>query len=170
MKVFDMKKILSVFLSLLALCTLFVCCSTEKHYRDDTAPSALIENAERKLILDTDVTTVVRSDIALKLTPGLSNAIKLSDCYLLKDTAGESFDEYGILHIAKKEDLTTAFDGITAYLENKQKSISDSSLSDSKKAGDWEIKVFGNYIAFAILTDENRAAFFSEIEQLLFEV
>ena len=165
-----MKKIVSVFLCLAALCSLFVCCSTEKKYRDDTDPAALIQNAERKIVLNENLSAVERSGIALKLTPGLSDAVKLSDEYLIKDTAGESFDEYGILHIEKKEDLTAAFDGIKTYLENEQKSMADSTLPDGKKSCEWEIRIFGNYIAFTMLTEENRTAFFLEIEQLLLEV
>ena len=93
----------------------------------------------------------------------------LCDQFTVFHTSGVSFDEIGIFHVAEAGNRET----VTAILKNYVKGKAEDQLYRSYFPGEEykldkaEVRTFGNYAVFAILSDKNRSAFFAEIERLL---
>lgn len=169
-----MKKILSLFLALLFTAALCACNSDSFKtvtYRDNISCSALIENAAKKIALEDQELILVEEDESLVHINEIKDAIEICDDHCVLFTGGESFDEFGVLHCANTGDAKIVKDKVKAYLKSKQEDdLYRSYFPDEEyKLDETEVKVFGNYVAFVVLSAGNRAAFLAEVESILKE-
>ncbi len=166
-----MKKTVSIVLSIVLLIS-FAACTAKKHYRDDTACEALAVNAMSAITLsDTSLTFTEKGEISLSVEPYISEAVSSAKECAVRFTGGASFDEFGIFHCADETETQNVKTILENYLESKAKDEVYRSYfpGEEYKLDEAEVKIFGNYVSYAILSADNRSAFFAEIDQLLLE-
>ena len=160
-----MKKTVSLFLSLLFLLFTFVSCGDETptvEYKDDVPVIHLCKNTLAAITLENSKAELTEiNSTVLDIDFGDVKEQNLCDQFTVFHTAGVSFDEIGIFHVAEAGNRET----VTAILKNYVKG--SYFPGEEYKLDKAEVRTFGNYAVFAILSDKNRSAFFAEIERLL---
>ncbi len=166
-----MKKTISVLL-FLCLAFAFASCNNTSAYRDDIACEALAVNAEKKVNLKDTLAFVEEGDMTLSVLPHISEAVATATDSKVRFTGGFSFDEYGIFHCTDSAAVEKVQKNAKDYVKSRAEDTLYRSYfpGEEYKLDEAEVKVFGNYVVFAILSSENRSAFFAEIEQLLKDV
>ena len=130
-----------------------------KSYRDDIDCDALVVNAENKIALGTGLELMNKGEISISVQTYLCDAV-------------EAANEFGILRYDDEKTAATNASLVKDYLKSLQEdSLYRSYFPDEEyKLDEWEVKTFGNYVVYAVLSAENRSAFFGEVEQLLVKV
>ena len=166
-----MKRTIAVFLMIVAVITA-VSCTSAKSFRNDIDCEALIVNSKKKIALTDSLALISKGEISLKVQPYISDAVDAANDYVIRFTGGSSFDEFGILRYDDAKTAAENADVVCAYLKSLQEdALYRSYFPDEEyKLDEWEVKTFGNYVVYAVLSAENRAAFLGEVEQLLVKV
>lgn len=143
-----------------------------KSYRDDIDCDALVVNAENKIALGAGLELMNKGEISISVQTYLCDAVEAANNYVIRFTGGSSFDEFGILRYDDEKTAATNASLVKDYLKSLQEdSLYRSYFPDEEyKLDEWEVKTFGNYVVYAVLSAENRSAFFGEVEQLLVKV
>ena len=166
-----MKRTIAILLMIAALCAA-VSCTSAKTSRNDIDCEALNVNAEKKIALTDGLDLISKGAISLTVQPYISEAVEAANDYVIRFTGGSSFDEIGIL----RYDDADAAEKNAAVVKDYLKSLQEDELyrsyfpSEEYKLDEWEVKTFGNYVVYAVLSAENRAAYLGEVEQLLVKV
>jgi hypothetical protein len=159
-----MKRIFLILLAAVLLVPLSACATAQ--YADDVKLDALTSSVESALPTRTDYTT--------------AEAGSLDDYFLMPDYVTESvvrfsmnaknLDEYGIFHVT---------DGNAAAMEKLLRGYLERSYEDNHvwydsympeetpKLRDAEVRVFGNYVVYAIYSDADKATLFNAVKATL---
>ena len=111
--------------------------------------------------------------LTLKTSIGLKDVLQgdaaLTDNYALRYTAGASFDEFGIMRFSSASDAEQGKNAAFSYIKSKAEDDLYRSYfpEEEYKLDEGEVKVYGNYVVYAILSGENRTALFRTVESLL---
>ena len=160
-----MKKTLCILLALLALALPFTACKSG-NYLDDKAATEIGKAISAKLSGNQTYTQVDSGalDDYFQMPDYVSeSAIYFSD-------EGNNIDEFGVFHVkdgqAKEmadileKYLTDAYDQNAAWYDSYIP-------EETPKLRDAEVKTFGNYVLYAILSEENKTAARNAAEELL---
>ncbi|MBQ8399637.1 MAG: DUF4358 domain-containing protein [Clostridia bacterium] len=167
-----MKKIISLFLlATFALCLVSCSGAGQPSYRNDTTCAILFENAEKKLTLDEGFEFMEKGELAVMSEPSIGGVLDKLDDSAFRFTGGSSFDEYGILHVAVPEDVESVKSAVEEYLKAKREDALYRSYfpGEEYKLDDAQVQVYGNYVVYGMLSEENRTALFNEVKQLLLD-
>ena len=178
-----MKKALSLFLSLLFLLFALVSCgegtpttempTTETptaKYKNDIPVINLCKNTLSVITLEDSKAELTEiNSTVLDIEFGDVREQNLCDQFTVFQTKGVSFDEIGIFHVSEAKNL----EAVVSILKNYVKGKAEDQIYRSYYPGEEykldkaEVRTFGNYVIFGILSNKNRSAFFAEIERLL---
>ena len=161
-----MKKAI-VLLAIFALLFSFGCSKTVK-YRNDLSAEEIMKSAplyERSAetydMYDKDFLDFFFEDIPT------------SDCVVLYSASQENIDEFGIFHAADAENTAKISDSVGKYLSemrDSQRAFIESYAADElPKLDAAEVRIYGNYVAYAILSPEDMSVFFEHVENTLKE-
>ena len=161
-----MKRFLFFTLTLMLCLTLFSCKSS-KGYSDGIPCSELLDTAEEQIPIDLGYESFDGDHIKLYF----ENTELDDDRSLRYSVASENINEMGIFHApdegsAKelKEITQRYLDGL---LEEKGTFIGSYAPKELEKLENAEVRIFGNYVAYAILSADDRKLFFDTIENAL---
>ena len=163
-----MKKILCLLLALLTLALPLTACSKQyAEFADDVSVKDLMDEIKSNL-----TGTLPEYSVADKgyLDDYFAIPDYVTDHAIHFSTAGNDLDEIGVFHVTEgnAEDLA---EKLEVYLKNsyeQNKDWYDSYMpEETPKLRDAEVKVFGNYVVYAILSDADCTAAFDAAEQAL---
>ena len=161
-----MKRFLISLLSLLLLCSLCACNGT--NYASDRKVSDLIADAESALA-GSDAYRRQEDDLLADYFT-LPDYVTGVEYRLSKD--GNNIDEFGIYQVTdgNAKALKKLVEGYLSKSYEQNQAYYDSyNPQQTPKLRDAEVKVFGNYVAYAILSDADRATFFDTVEKALIQ-
>ena len=141
-------------------------------YRNDATCTILKDNAETKIALPDGFEFMDKSELAVAAEPSISTIMTLLDDSAIRFTGGNSFDEYGILHVADAENVETVKKAVGDYLQAKKEDALYRSYfpGEEYKLDEAEVKVYGNYVVYGMLDGNNRTALFTQVKNLLLVV
>ncbi len=152
-------------LTVLFLAALVGCANGQKTYRSDVDVHALAEACGAKLA-STSLMADADEDY-LRYRMGLSESF-LPNAVIRIQNAGTALDEFGILRAPDNLSPVLVEDTVKAYLDARNEEWTGLYLAEEyPKLRDAEYKVFGQYVVYAILSEEDRAALFAEAEAQL---
>lgn len=97
--------------------------------------------------------------------------VKESSVYYAKNT--NDLDEFGIFLVEEGKEKATRQLLLQGYLQKRysenQEWYNSYMPTETPKLRDAEVRIYGNCVAYAVLSPERRTAFFSECEKLLKE-
>ena len=135
----------------------------------DVTAAMLAEAVEEKITLDASLSLIEKGELSLMLGEHISDAVDASDDYVIKFTGGASFDEFGILGYADEKSAEAAAQNIRDYLKSLQEDALYRSYfpEEEYKLDQSQVRIYGKYVAYAVLSDSNMNAFFGQIEGIL---
>jgi hypothetical protein len=155
-------------LLLLSLTLLFASCARMPRYRDELAAGSMMEEVLEVMQDNKDYTHADGTHFAKYFA--LPATVREVDVRYSTDAG--SIDEVGILHVTDNTAPQTA-ELIESYLSQSYEenhTFYDSYIpSQTPKLRDAEVKVFGNYVVYAILDAPARKAVFDNVKAQLTE-
>ncbi len=161
-----MKKLICTLLALTLLLSLAAC--NQKRYSENTSLETLGNTAIEALALEQDYTVGESGYLDdFFLVPSY-----VTESRILMSSNGNDINEIGIYHVS--EGNAEAMKNIlNKYLVDSLQAYEDWYNSyipqELPKLVDAEVKVFGNYVVYAILSETDRTAAFDAIENALLE-
>ena len=158
-----MKRILSI-LTCLALLFSFSACKSNS-YRDDLSVNALSGTIIASLG-DTDYST---ADDGF-LDDYFQTPDYVKESIICFATEGNNLNEFGIYHVTdgNAAQMKSVLEKYLTDSYVKNQSWYDSYIpEETPKLRDAEVKVFGNYVVYAIFSQEGRTAVFATVEEML---
>ena len=158
---------LRVFVCFLAAVMTFSLCACGRHeYRDDVPLSTLSETARGVLSADTNYLSI---DVDY-----LGDYFQAPD-YLLEGTilradVGNNLDEIGIFHVTggNASAMKRLLSDYLARSYEQNRDWYDSYIPhETPKLRDAEVRVMGNYVAYAVLSPDRRESFFTSLREAL---
>ena len=151
-----------------ALALLFSFCSCQKKtdYKDDIPCSEAITEAKKEVPTNSGYETMGqgRAEYAF-------GASEYDDCALLVSVATENIDEIGIFHATSEKEAKELRAAVEKYLEDlleeKGAFIASYAPLELEKLENAQVKSYGNYITYAILSKERQKLFFDAVEEYL---
>lgn len=161
-----MKRIFC-FISVFALLITLTGCSEKKEFRDDYGCAKLLDAAAAELPQDLGYKELGGEHIKYNF-----DATELDDDHaFLSSVDSSNINEFGIFHApteaARRELLDLTEDYLEDYLEEKEAFIASYAPGELEKLKNAEARTFGNYVAYAILSKEDKEIFFDTVEKLL---
>ena len=163
--IFPMKKrLLPLMLVLLLL--LPACSEKEPVYRTDLSAQQISDACGPILSAHSLLAPADEDYIKFRLLP---NGTGYESCAVYIQNAGTSIDEFGIVK-APSDDTATLEAAIADYLSRRNEEWTGQYLVEEyPKLRDASYKAVGRYVVYAILSEEDKAAFFSAAEQFITE-
>lgn len=159
-----MKKTTALLLCACVLASLLAACSSSSGYRDDVAVNDLAAAVESK-ISSTDLLSPDDSYVSgtMKIDAGSYKE------YVIKiASTGTAIDEFGIFRCSDESSAKTVEAAAKAYIQTRTDSwMPEYRPQEFPKMQNAEVKVCGNYVIYAILSDADREAAFSAFESAL---
>lgn len=166
-----MKKTISFLLLVATFLLLFVSCGeNQKTYRNDVSCENLYKNSLNVIKLEGDsLAFSLKSDLILGVTFEKTLGEGLSEDCRVAHTSGASFDEFGIFKVIDSVNVETVKNELLDYLKGLREDTTYRSYfpEEEYKLDESEVKVYGNYVVYAVLSQKNRTAFFDQIDNLL---
>lgn len=156
-----MKKIISV---LLIIATIFCIASCAKEYRSDISTAELSEAVAKKL---SNPDILVSTDEYFIEYFNEEYASLAKEFSAKQSNSGTSFDEYGIFKVNDQADTAKIKTMIEEYIQFRIDADMGYVPEELPKIKNAEIKIIGNYVAYAFLSDSDKTAAFAEIENKL---
>ena len=160
-----MKRITIIAL-VLACLTLFLCgCNNGSDVRNDVAvkdiasaiSAAISTGDELSPKSDSYISGMTRLDVS-----------EFEEYIVIANTMGLNVDEFGVFKGADKNNTDDIFASVQAMLKLRLETWMDAYMPKEKpKMTNAECKRLGNYVVYAILSDENRAAALKAFEDAL---
>ncbi len=161
----NMKHCLCLLLCLVLLVTLPAC--KKKQYTDTLSADTLAEEAQKAIGAETGDYTVADQRL---LDGYFTRPKEVDDFTVLLYTDRNNINELGIFHLRDGNPRALA-DLIKGYLATALEENRDWYASyipaEIPKLRDAEVRVFGNYVVYAILSENDRAHLFEQIETIL---
>ena len=163
-----MKKTFTL-LKLLIACAVLLCsCGSKNAYRSDVLCSAITDALEKEMATEGGYVHYGETELGYIFGDDISLATDRSVAFSL---LSENIDEFGIFKTDNDKNARELADECREYIEEKYENenafIASYAPEELPKLRDAEVKVFGNYVAFAILDENDRAAFFEKVEGML---
>jgi len=159
-----MKKCILILLSLLLLAALPSC--TSPSYADDVKIETLADVIEKAVAEQRDYTTA--DDGALDDYFKMPDYV--TDSLIRFSTEAKNLDEYGIFHVTEGNAAAMA-KLLQAYLEQSyedNRAWYDSYMpEETPKLRDAEVRVFGNYVVYAVYSSADKTALFNALHTTL---
>ncbi len=161
-----MKKFF-VFLLLASLSLSLFSCSDKKSYKDSVPCAEILDTACEQLPINLGYEDFGSEHIKYNF----KDTAAFDDKAIRYSVLSEDINELGIFHARgeneKKELVSLAEDYLNDLRQNKASFISSYAKEELPKLQNAEVRSFGNYVAYAILSDKDRQVFFEEIEKAL---
>ncbi len=156
-----MKKLLTALLALSLLLLAVGCSSTT--YKNDAPVSTLADTAITALNDGKDYSTA-ESDF---LDSYFTKPDYVTESVIRFSTDGNDLNEFGIYHVTDGN-AEAMKSHLSKYLTDFYDLYNANYLpEETPKLRDAEVKVFGNYVVYAMLNDTDRATLLTSIEQAL---
>ena len=150
-----MKKIISLILAVLLLCSLCGCGGAKVEYRDDVAVADLAQNLISSLSGGSEMAAMKDSYIQGVMGMDLSG---YSEYAVYVSAIGTNIDEFGIFKLGSIS-AADAEKQIKDYLQMREDTwMKEYTPEEHPKLQNAEIKVCGSYLIYVILDDAERAA------------
>lgn len=158
-----MKRILTALLATLLLFSLASC--TETSYKNDVPVTSLADTAVSALNDGKEYSTA-DADF---LDSYFAKPDYVTESVIRFSTDGNDLNEFGVYHVTDgNTDAMKA--ALSDYLTEFYELYNANYLpEETPKLRDAEVKVFGNYVVYAMLNDTDRANLFASIENALKE-
>lgn len=152
---------------LLVLCTLLCACGSKSAYADDLPCAELSDAMEDQIPVDFGYETFGRDHIRYYF----EDTELPDDLCLRYSVRSEDINEVGIFHApdeAAREEIKALSQRYLEELRRDQSAfIASYAPEELPKLERAEVKVFGNYVVYAILSDSDRELVFDTIEKKL---
>ena len=162
----NIQKIICATLACFVL-MLSACAKTE--YKQDVNTIKMAMHLSQKV--PTESSWVIENENFLKEYIAIPESVRELQIYYAQNT--NSLDEFGIFEVARDQTKEVRKLIEKEYLQKRyeeNREWYDSYMpAETPKLRDAEVRVYGNCVAYAILSPEQRAAFFAECERLLKE-
>ena len=167
-------KILSFIFALLFILPLAVSCSggnEKKEYKTDVSVETLYKNVEQAVVLEkNDLSFRDVGELGLSMAPGIGDVVSDGKAeFTVRNTGNYSCDEYGVFRFSSQAEAEAAKAGFDAYLKAKKEDTTMRSYfgEEAYKYDESEVKVYGSYVVFAIMSKTNRKAVFDTVLHLI---
>ena len=159
-------RITALIIESLTFLTLICSCGDKPaSYRNDIPVADLKAAAEAKLS-NTDTFVELDSDYIEYMMELDSSAF--TEGIVRWQASGISADEYGIFKASTEEDAAALAELLKNYLKKRDETWNPSYDADQyPKIQNAEVKIMGQYAVFCILSDSDRAAVFTAVENAL---
>ena len=153
---------------LMLLCTIFVftACAKEE-YKKDVNPKEIADILSQKT--PTESAWIDEDQNFIEEFVELPEYVKESKVYYAQNT--NDLDEFGIFLVEEGKEKTVRSLLAQEYLKKRytenQEWYDSYMPAETPKLRDAEVRVYGNCVAYAVLSSERRTAFFAECEKLL---
>lgn len=156
-----MKKIITVLLALSLLLLTVACNNTA--YKNDVTAEALAETAITALNDGKEYSTADADFLDSYFT----KPAYVTESVIRFSTDGNDLNEFGIYHVTDgNAEAMKSY--LSKYLTDFYDLYNANYLpEETPKLRDAEVKVFGNYVVYAMLNDTDRATFFGAVENAL---
>lgn len=160
-----MKKNIGVVIVLTLILTVFLSACGGETVKNDVAVSDLSSSLEAVLSGDTEFVDAPESYITSSMKLDVSS---ISEYTVKINSRGVNVDEYGIFKASDDAQLQTLQTMAKDYLQFRLDSwMAEYMPEQFPKIQSAEVKVVGNYVMYAILSDSDKAAAFSAFEKSL---
>ena len=155
-----------MFLSTALLFSLFAC-SRDTEYNDSVPCSEILDTLEEQLPIDLGYETYGGDYVEYHF----GNLGECDDRSIRYSVLSENIDEFGIFHAKDKKSKDLISNSVENYIQSmvkdKKEFIASYAPKELPKLESAEVSVYGNYVAYAILSDKDRSTFFETVENLL---
>ena len=162
-----MKKLLIFTLTVIISILSFFSCSSKNDYRDDVLCEEITDAIKEELSTQGGYAFFEEEQIKF-IFDDISLANEYSVIYSL---LSQNIDEFGVFRADSEKDARELADECREYIEEKYEDenafIASYAPEELPKLKDAEVKVFGNYAVFAILSENDRAALFERVGEML---
>ena len=161
-----MKKI--ILLCIAANLTLSVFgCSKDVEYKDSVPCDEILDAVEEQIPVNLGYESYGGEHIKYYF-----DSTELDDDHSLRYSAlSDDINEFGVFHAPDKESRDELLRITEKYLDellaDKKAFISSYAPKELPKLENAETRTYGNYVAYAILSDADKAAFFETVESML---
>ena len=142
-------------------------CSGDTSYSDSVPCDEILDKVEEQLPVSLGYESY-GADYTEYYFKDLSDCEDLSVRY---STLSENLNEFGIFHARDKNGVDGLCEEAESYLETllKEKGafIASYAPDELSKLEDAEVRTYGNYVAYAILSKDDRALFFEAVGEIL---
>lgn len=156
----------AVIVTLLCLTFLLTGCKKEE-YRTDVDTKDLAARLSQKM--PTESAWINEDQGFIEEYVAIPESVKASHVYYAQNT--NDLDEFGVFWVEDGQAKAVRNMLAQDYLQkryNENREWYDSYMpTETPKLRDAEVRVYGNCVAYAVLSQENRKAFFEECEKLL---
>ena len=160
------KKIAVSLLACLLAFSLSACTKTIA-YKDDVSTAAISESITAKIPVDGGYDF---SDADF-LTYYFEGNTAIDDFVIAASSASSDVNEYGILHVNDIEQIAEVEKMAQVYLSNQRDFLSTFlntyNAAEMAKLESMQVRVFGNYVVFTILSEADTATVMSLVETML---
>ena len=160
-----MKKILCMLLAILMLTLCFTACQ-KNNYSDDKTTAEIGKAISEKLVGNQTYTQVDGG----ALDDYFQTPDYVSEKSIYFSDEGNNIDEFGVFHVEDGQANKMA-DLLEKYLTDSYDQNAtwyDSYIpEETPKLRDAEVKILGNYVLYAILSEENKSTAWNAAEELL---
>ncbi len=160
-----MKRFLIFLLVIVTL--LSSCAKKEKEYADDVPCAEIADTVEEQLPVDFGYETFGGEHLRYYF----EDTKRHDDACLRYTVRSEDIGEFGIFHTpdeeSRKEIKELCEDYLETLREEKTAFIESYAPEEVPKLEHAEVRSFGNYVAYAILSDNDRELFFETVEKKL---
>jgi hypothetical protein len=151
----------NIALLIVLACALFVLASCGGDAANDVPVSDIAQSVDTAIGNEGDMIAVDETYISGSMKMDVSNFEE----YTVKINGyGVNIDEYGVFKGADKEQTEKIADAVKAYLDMR---MTEYMPEEFPKLENAEYRTVGNYVMYAILSDENKASAFSAFEESL---
>ncbi len=163
-----MKKLLSLFLAIMAIMLALTSCGEEApSYETDVKVYALAVEADKAIssqdLLETDADYI-------KGMMGADAAKDFAEYCVKIQSTGASLDEYGIFKANSEADVANVEKIVDSYFQKRKDAwMNEYLVEEYPKLENASRKTFGLYVVYGILSDSDKTALFNAVENMLIQ-
>ena len=162
------KRILSLALALLLTLPL-VACGKTVHYRDDVSVDEL--SATVSALIPVEGGYDLSGEDFLKYYFDFDHRHTIDGYVIASSAASSDVNEYGIIHLSDAEQVAKVDELAQVYVENQRDFLSTFlntyNAAEMAKLEQMQVRVFGNYVVYTILSEADTQAVMNAIEEKL---
>ena len=162
------KRILTLALALLLTLPLAACGKTVA-YRDDVSVDEL--SATVAALIPVEGGYDMSGEDFLKYYFDFDHRHTIDGYAIASSAASSDVNEYGIIHLSDPEQVATVEELAQVYVENQRDFLSTFlntyNAAEMAKLEEMQVRVFGNYVVYTILSANDTAAVMNAIEEKL---
>ncbi len=162
-----MKKFTSFVLLITAILT-FTACAAEGEitYKNDIPVSAISEAANTALENGKDMVIVPETYVTAIMDVNVAN---FTEYEVYKQVVGAVVDEYGIFKVKDASYIDTALASLNDYINTtrNESMVPQYMPEEQPKLDAAEVKAFGEYVVFCILSEEGKADVFDAVSKMI---